>query len=149
MNSCSWFSKFSLFLKLLIRIFFVLLNKVYSIFSFYFFNFWIKTSQVSNNTTCIFQRADCWTLCFFFFSVLRHVEFPDQGAVLRHSCDLCCVCGDSRPFHPLCLAGNWTCVPAFQKHHWSRCATAETPIGHFCTLLFPYSDVFFPQEQIW
>lgn len=79
MSSCSWFSKFSLFLKLLIRIFFVLLNKVYSIFSFYFFNFWIKTSQVSNNTTCIFQRADCWTLCFFFFAVLRHVEFPDQG----------------------------------------------------------------------
>ena len=67
MNSCSWFSKFSLFLKLLIRIFFVLLNKVYSIFSFYFFNFWIKTSQVSNNTTCIFQRADCWTLFFFLF----------------------------------------------------------------------------------
>ena len=73
-----------------------------------------------------------WVFFFFlllllFLAAQQHAEFLGQGSDLSHSCDLCHSGSNPGSLNPLSWAGDQTCVPALQRRHLSRCATAGMP----------------------
>ena len=68
-------------------------------------------------------------LFFFFLATPWPEEFLSQGSDPSHSCNLRCSYGNARTLtHG---AGDWTHVPALQRHHQCHCVTAETPVIYF------------------
>ena len=63
---------------------------------------------------------------FLFLAIPRHVKFPGQGLDLSHSCDPRPSCGNGSSFNSPCQAGDWTCVLALQRCHWSLCTMVGT-----------------------
>lgn len=116
------------------------------------FNFWgtsillsmlivrIYIPTVSVQGFCFLQYLPVGYLLFFVLFCLAvpwHMEFLGRGSDLSCSCNLCCSCGNIRPFNLLCLARDQTCVLVLQRYHQSCYVTVRTPISCFLMIALP------------
>ena len=56
---------------------------------------------------------------FFFLATLQHMEFLGQGPRSRLQLQFMPQLWKYQILNPLCQAGDWTCVLALQRCHWS------------------------------
>ena len=80
---------------------------------------------------------------FLFLATPRHMEFPGQGSDPSCCCHLCWI------LNPLCWTGDRVYIPALQRRHQSRCATARAPLRAFVFTHSPrfsleHTKYFFP-----
>lgn len=78
----------------------------------------------------------CFDISFFsFLAAPQYVEFLGQGLDPSGSCDLCCSCGNSGSFNPLCHPGIEPAAWCWREAADPCCAIAGSTVLTFLYIL--------------